>query len=352
MAQSSDELIKREIIQVVGDSRNDCRLRIFPEGSNDDQKLVSDGGLTFQSDTVSYGSCDAGWFYEENNKWIPFIGLEGTDALNRGSSGNAQYQRFHHALGAVKEGYIGVYYLRKGNSIIQPDLYGMAYNASITEKGIYLIINDLNVINDLLDLRLMPIELKKYINDYLIKMKNIYDNSFDLKYKGDWDFFAKKRSTIIKPNYVIKHAARMIRNFTDGSQRAGHIAVGEMYLTKYFFPNKMFYYLFPKMTQDDINYLDKNKSNDKEWYLLRNEPNVKIVCIDELINVPEIIKNNLIKIKDLPTKGDELKIYKSCVKKIEEGLINGMITIKNINDLSNNSNYKLKDDELGMVAEP
>ena len=42
-------------------------------------------------------------------------------------------------------------------------------------------------------------------------------------------------STIIKKNYVIKYAGRMKRNFTDGSQRAGHIAVGEMFLTKYFF---------------------------------------------------------------------------------------------------------------------
>lgn len=328
MAQSSDELIKREIIQAVGSERNGCRLRIFPEGSNDDQKLVAEGGLTFQSDSVSYGSCDAGWFYKENDNWIPFIGLEGTDALNRGSSGNAQYQRFHHALGAVKEGYIGIYYLRKGNSIIQPDLYGMAYNASITEKGVYLIVNDLKVINDLLDLRLQPNMLKAYIDDYLLKMKKIYDDSFKLKYKGNWDAFAKKRSTIIKPNYIIKYAARMIRNFTDGSQRAGHIAVGEMFLTKYFFPNKPFFYLFPKMTQADIDYLDKNKSNDKEWYLLRNEPNVTIVPIDNVVGVPDKIKERLIKIKDLPSKGEALKIYNECVKIIESGLNNGSITIK------------------------
>ena len=329
MAQSSDELIKREIIQSVCYERNKCRLRIFPEGSNNDQKLVSDGGLTFQSDSISYGSCDAGWFFKDGDKWVPFIGLEGTDALNRGSSGNAQYQRFHHALGAVKEGYIGVYYLRKGNSIIRPDLYGMAYNASITEKGVYLIIDDLQIIKDILDLRLTPKDLEKYINDYLLKMKSIYDASFKLKYKNNWDTFSKRRSTIIKPDYIIKYAARMIRNFTDGSQRAGHIAVGEMYLTKYFFPDKKFYYLFPKMTQQDIDYLDKNKGNDKEWFLLRNEPNVTIVPIDNLNGVSNEIKNQLITIKDLPSKGDELKIYNSCVKKIVEGLNNGTITIKN-----------------------
>jgi hypothetical protein len=328
MAQSSDELIKREIIQSIGATRNGCRLRIFPEGSNDDQKLVTDGGLTFQSNRISYGSCDAGWFYQRGVEWRPFIGLEGTDALNRGSSGNAQYQRFHHALGAVKEGYIGVYYLRKGASIIQPDLYGMAYNASMTEKGVYLIINDLQIVKNIIDLRLKPNDLKKYINFYLLKMKRIYDNSFKLKYKGSWDIFAKRRSTIIKDKYVIKYAARMIRNFTDGSQRAGHIAVGEMYLTKYFFPNKKFYYLFPKMTQADLDYLDEHKGNDKEWYLLRNEPNVTIVPIDHLYGVSNEIKNQLLAIKDLPSKGNELKIYNNCVKVIVSGLNSNKIEIK------------------------
>jgi hypothetical protein len=327
MAQSSDALIKREIMQVIGYERNGCRLRIFPEGSNDDQKLVSDGGLTFQSDSISYGSCDAGWFFKENDEWVPFIGLEGTDALNRGSSGNAQYQRFHHALGAVKEGYIGIYYLRKGSSIIQPDLFGMAYNASNVEKGTYLIIDDLQIVKHILDFRLNPIQLNKYLSDYLVKMKNIYDISFKVKYKNNWDIFAKRRSTIIKPNFIIKYAARMIRNFTDGSQRAGHIAVGEMYLTKYFFPNKKFYYLFLKMTQADIDYLDKNKGNDKEWFLLRNEPNVTIISLDNLSGISIEIKQKLIDIKDLPTKGDALNIYNTCVKIIVKGLKNDSISI-------------------------
>ena len=119
----------------------------------------------------------------------------------------------------------------------------------------------------------------------------------------------------------------MIRNFTDSSQRAGHIAVGEMYLTKYFFPNKKFYYLFPKMTRADIDYLDKNKGNDKEWYLLRNEPNVIVVPIDNLIGVSTNLVNNLIKIKDLPSKGDALQVYNACIKIIEDGLNNDSIII-------------------------
>ena len=156
---SSDQIIKYEIMEKVKDFRaNGIVCRIFPEGSDQDQKLISEGGLTFSVNGVNYGSCDAGWFYRkvENGKisYEPIIGLEGTDALNRGSSGDAQYQRFHHALGAVKNGNIGIYYLREGTSVLQPDLYEMAYNATIHEPGpgAYLIIQDLQIVNDILEL--------------------------------------------------------------------------------------------------------------------------------------------------------------------------------------------------------
>ena len=47
MALSSDEIIKREIIETFGDHIGNLHLRIFPESSNDDQVLFTDGGLTF-----------------------------------------------------------------------------------------------------------------------------------------------------------------------------------------------------------------------------------------------------------------------------------------------------------------
>ena len=68
--------------------------------------------MTFSYQKTNYGSCDLAYVDSKTEK--PYLAIEGTDALNRGSSGNAQYQRFHHALGAVKNGFIGVYYLRKG----------------------------------------------------------------------------------------------------------------------------------------------------------------------------------------------------------------------------------------------
>ncbi|MDR1761089.1 MAG: hypothetical protein LBR55_01420, partial [Bacteroidales bacterium] len=266
MALSSDEIIKREIIETLGTSVGDLRLRIFPESSNDDQRLFADGGLTFSHNGVDYGSCDAGWYIRQNSESIPFIGLEGTDALNRKSSGNAQYQRFHHALGAVKNGLIGVYYLKKGIDKIQDDLFGMAVFASRYEAGTYLIIDDLEDLRPILENYNNPEELQKQLQIILDRMEEKFLLKFNKQYGGLWENFAKKRSTIILSDKIIKYAGRMRRNFTDGSQRAGHIAVGEMYLSKYFFYTQTINYLMLKMTADDIEYLDEHKANDKEWY--------------------------------------------------------------------------------------
>lgn len=329
MALSSDEIIKREIIDTLGHSFAGIKLRIFPQSSTEDQKLFADGGLMFGFNGVSYGSCDACWYIDKN--WIdgfngqeidktPIIALEGTDALNRKSSGNAQYQRFHHALGAVKNGSVGVYYLRKGIDKIQEDLFGMAYNASKIEKGSYLIIDDLKIVKELLAQYSKPEQYNKFIDDYLKQMKDIFTANFKDKYDDNWGKFAEKRSTILIDDYVIKYAGRMKRNFTEGSQRAGHIAVGEMYLTKYYFPNKPIYYLFPKMTQNDLEYLDLNKSSDKEWYLLRHEPNIEIKTMDDIQGLNKNTKNSLISIKDKPLKGSVLREFNRCMKEISEGL--------------------------------
>ena len=123
----------------------------------------------------------------------------------------------------------------------------------------------------------------------------------------------------------------MKRNFTDGSQRAGHIAVGEMYLTKYFFPNKKFYYFWPRMTRKDIKFLDTHKPDDKEWKLLRNEPGVEIICIDDLEGVPKGIIKKLNSIKDKPLKGKAIEIFNSSIDSISDLLIKEEIKIKDIN---------------------
>jgi len=337
MAYSSDEIIKREILDTLGHETNGIKLRIFPQSSNEDQKPFSEGGLTFGFNGVSYGSCDAAWYVDE--KWVdglngkeinkrPVIALEGTDALSRNSAGNALYQRFHHALGGVKNGIVGVYYLKKGTQKIQPDLFGMAYFASKVEKGKYLVIDDLSVVKDLLDCYHDPAAFSAYVDAYLEKMHQIFNAKFQQFYNGDWKEFAKKRSTIIKDDYVIKYAGRSRRNFTDGSQRAGHIAVGEMFLTKYYFYDKKFYYLFPKMTREDLEMLDKNKNTDKEWFLLRNEPNVFIKTIDDVEGVDKNTKKKLLQIKDEPLKGDAFTTFNAYTKDIVSKLESGEYRIK------------------------
>ncbi|MFW6026524.1 MAG: hypothetical protein ACOCRX_09290, partial [Candidatus Woesearchaeota archaeon] len=164
-------------------------------------------------------------------------------------------------------------------------------------------------------------ELEEYIDEYMDFMYKIWrKKKFDRLYDRDWNKFASRRSTIIKENenVVIKYAGRNIRNFTEGSQRAGHIAVGEMFLTRYYFYDKDFYYLFARMTEDELQYLDENKADDKEWFLLRNEPNVEIKTMDHLIGLPENVRDDLISVKSKPLKGDDLRTYNSCMKKIVE----------------------------------
>lgn len=334
---SSDQIIKYEIKDKVRKFPG-VDLRIFPDSSNEDQKLVSEGGLTFSYDGIDYGSCDAGWFEIEvvngQRHEKSLIGLEGTDALNRGSAGNAQYQRFHHALGAVKNGHIGIYYLREGDRKLQLDLLEMAYNATIHEPGdgAYLIVQDLEVVNDILQLVVENGRNSSAVNGYLkAYAEKMHDTWYKEKfshYKYDWENFAKARSTIIYDDYIIKYAGRMKRNFTDSSQRAGHIAVGEMYLSKYLFYGKKIYYLCPRMTQEDVDYLDKHKSDDKEWTLLRNEPDVFFVTRDDLVGLPKEIERQFAEITNEPLKGRELRIYNYCVKIMEDGLKRGTIKLK------------------------
>jgi hypothetical protein len=122
---------------------------------------------------------------------------------------------------------------------------------------------------------------------------------------------------------VIKYAARNVPNFTESSQRAGHIAVGEMYLTKYFFPEMTFFYLFPRMSQEDLDLLDRGKATDKEWFLLRNEPGVEIKTIDNVKNLSGSIRSSFLSIKSSPLKGDALKIYKTAVSLMYQEIYSG-----------------------------
>ena len=329
MAVSSDEFVKREIIQEVGDRVGPYTARVFSEGSDDDQKLFSNGGLTFTYQGQDYGSCDCVYVEKINGTDKPILAIEGTDCLSRGSSGNAQYQRFHHVLGAVKQGVFGIYYLRHGDHKVQPDLYGMAYRVGKTYKTPYLIVQDLSVIKDILTLMTKgKAELKAYVDEYQRKTFALYEDKFLKDYKNSWEKFAEKRSTVIFKDYVVKYSARNKLNFTDSAVRAGHIAVGEMFLTKYSFPDKTFFYLWPRMTSKEVAELDRDKSRDKEWQLLRREGNVVIKTIDDLIGLPNDLKLAFEEIKYSALKGESVKKWNSSAKVLHALIKSGKVKVK------------------------
>ena len=72
MAQSSDALVKREIVDMVGSVYKYYKLIIYPESSKDDKIMFGEnGGLTFGVNGIEYGSCDACW--AKNGVWLnPF----------------------------------------------------------------------------------------------------------------------------------------------------------------------------------------------------------------------------------------------------------------------------------------
>ena len=57
---TSDSITKSELIEQFENikDKNGFELRVFPEGSNDDQVLYEDGGCTFAYKGKTYGSCD------------------------------------------------------------------------------------------------------------------------------------------------------------------------------------------------------------------------------------------------------------------------------------------------------
>ena len=333
MAADSDELLKLELKEEIGVrvistcTGEGLNLRMNPDGSTEDQLPWDDGGLTFKHGGLSFGSNDAAYYIDVNGKETAIMALELTDALNRGSRGNAQYQRFHHALGAVRNGVIGVYYLKPGEHEVQPDLYKMALSAWEIHGTPYIITQDLAEIKSLLELWGSQREFESHLDSIRRNMELIFEESFANRYSSDWHVFSKKRSTIIHDDYIIKYSGRWINNFTDGSQRAGHIAVGEMYLSLYLFPNKHLFYLWPKMTADEVNYLDRTKAGDKEWSLLSGEGRVTIVTRDDIRNLPMDIVRDLEEVSHLPGKGEALKTYNRCVKFIVSGLRDGSLSI-------------------------
>jgi hypothetical protein len=323
---TSDQITKQELTNIIlpiKEKYPELEIRIFSEGSDQDQKIFEDGGCTFVHAGKKYGSCDAVLIYKDL-----IIAIEMTDALNRGSSGSAQIQRFHHALGAVKKGYLGIYYLRHGKNTVQPVLYGMAVNCSKYSNGKYLITQDLKIVIRLIEeYAKSKKDYNSYLRDLISKMKEKFDLAFTKNYKDSWENFAEQRSLIIHDKYILKYVSSNYESFTVSSKRAGHITLGEFFLGRYLLEDlllnkKKYIFLLPRLTAADLKKLNEVKNEDKEWLLMNNEPNSSIKTIDDLTGLPKNLYATIQSIKTKPMTNGTLarKKYNKCMNKIVKWL--------------------------------
>ncbi|MGB3346656.1 MAG: hypothetical protein WBA71_05355 [Candidatus Humimicrobiia bacterium] len=339
MAEKSDQIIKNEFSEIG--NINDLELRIFPVGSREDQKHWIEGGLSFGYNSIRYGSCDGAWYREE--KWHdplskkvslqkPILAVEGTLALERGSSGNAQYQRFFHALGAVLSGVIGIYYLRKGKDVLRYDLPKAALNVSEIHGTDYLVVTELDDIKELVESMAQnnQARFQKAVARIKSEMEKYFQVVFQKRFKGDIENYYRSRSIIRLPSGInIKYLAGNYRNFTESSQRGGHIVLGEFLMAKYFLRDP-FYFLLPRLLQVEIRKLDD--SNKKEWQILRNDKLGKLITLHNLKGISGNLKKDILSLKDQPLGGSAeggraKKTWNSLMKILEEGFRNGLTRI-------------------------
>lgn len=342
MAYKSDYIIKQELISSIGEIRK-LKLRIFPGSTREDQIHWVNGGLCFGKLDLLYGSNDGVWYFDE--EWTdpfsgqkadkrPVIAVEGTLALERGSSGNAQYQRFFHALGAVLSGVIGIYYLREGKNPMRYDLPMAALHASEMHKCDYFVTTSLDDVREIVRaIGLHSISSAEY-NDVSkaikTKMLNYFNAALMRIHNGDINDYFRRRSIIrLKDGTNVKCLAGNYRNFTESSQRGGHVILGEFLLAKYFLKKK-FYFLLPRLTSSDISMLDS--SNKKEWKIIRADELGEVITMDDLEGIPIKIRKSILELKNIslggPTCG-RAKIKWNClVKKLKDLIEKEVINIK------------------------
>jgi len=355
----TDTAIKR-MLDGIGDQGNLKRRRFFGS-SRLDQELWSNGGLSFGINGLVYGSCDFAWYADE--QWTdpysglrcdkkPYLVIEGTDCLNTRSWGNAQIQRFHHALGPFLCGINAVYFLNPGTHSMRPYLPAAAYYASMNQRqrgnrGSYLVTDDINDIRDLVvTMATSGIESSEFegkVDGILQKMIEYFNRTFRKPtFHSDWEEYLKTRAITKTPQgFWVKDLGPRKRSMTDSSVRYGHIVLGEALTTEYllmgsgmFDPEtQIFYYLFPLMERSDVRDLDSILVSDKEWRLMRRAGHPwKIITLDDLEGVDQSIRRQIderFKIANLNTCKREWAAVKNSIR---EGLRSGMITIRETAD--------------------
>lgn len=360
MAYDSDAKVKETLKDISRDAKlRNLILRVFDE-SNEDQKHWTKGGLTFGPLSCFYGSNDTGWFLKkpyivENKKisdFTPVIIVEGSYGTETGNIGSAQYARFSHALGAVMEGFIGVYFVPFQSTYRKSDgsettayvRYNMLYaalNASEMEKGEYLFIDAHN--RKLMEefLRILDEGNKEKIKAEIEKIKKIMKEFADKHSSAGrmrYLYSNSKVGKLLMFNVVAysNYNYRTKTRYKAGSFRNGHTIIGDA-LLNYYWHKKPFELTLARFTHDDCKKLDTYKK--KEWLLLRTFPNFTVITLDDLEFNDSGLKKELYDFLDeLPLLGEKLIKKNVLRKKIFEGFKYGTIKI-NYNKVKENE-YK------------
>lgn len=349
MAYDSDTRVKECLKDISRNAKlKNLTLRVFDE-SNEDQKHWTKGGLTFGPLSCFYGSNDAGWFLKkpyiiENKKisdFTPVIIVEGSYGTETGNTGSAQYARFSHALGAVVEGFIGVYFVpfqstyRKADgsettAYVRYDMLYAALNACEIEKGEYLFIDAYNT--KLMEefLTILDEGNKDKIKEEIGKIKKIMKDFADKHSSAErrqYLFNNSKVGKLLMFNVVSFSAYNYRTNtkYKAGRFRNGHTIVGDA-LLNYYWHKKPFELILARFTHDDCKKLDEHKM--KEWLLLRTFPNIKVITLDDLEFKDSNLKKELYDFLDeLPLLKEKLIKKNVLAKKISEGFKHGTIKI-------------------------
>ncbi|OLS27446.1 MAG: hypothetical protein HeimC2_11090 [Candidatus Heimdallarchaeota archaeon LC_2] len=353
----SDDFIKEHLRKKLDLRKFHSRVYLGTGSEKSDQELWINSGLTFSYERLIYGSNDFGiykdhsnWYDPDNDKSVkeePVVIIEGTDALNRGSSGDAQAQRLHHLYASAKLSIISIYYLHPGkHSLFGPMVGAMYYFSKLNQKemnnskAVILVTSKLDDIQNIVDNLDNDSKLKTVINGVLSKMKLYFDNFFNRKYKSNWDKFYEKNQAGITENgnYFYLSAIRAPHPKTKKPpwSDSHHRAASLPFMYKYLLlgdprnRNKKFYFIVPLFTRDEISKMNKSKLSDKEWKIFTGKYHSwDIITPEEIITqnieifnrIDYLQKNNLNK---NPFRSEK-EIYFTS---ISDGLANGTMKIK------------------------
>jgi len=352
MGYDSDAEIKSMIRGIEERTRineSPIRLRLFPPDSRADQESWINGGLCFGHIDMMYGACDAVWYRESTRPWydpmnkkysalneIPILAIEGTLALERRSSGSAQYQRFSHALGAVLSGVTGVYYLRKSRTVskMRYDLPKAALNASQIHGAPYLVTNEIQDIEDLIgsikrnDTR----ERDRVVARIKQEMENYYQINCPSEY-FDIERYCDGRSTAkMNDSNYLKILSTNIENLTTAQKRGGHILLGEYLIAKYMLNvtrfDKQIWCFLPRLTRRDI--ADLNASNKKEWRILWHDSGGRVVTLEDFEGVNSSFSDTIAGMRDKPLDRSSryYEEWREIVQKLMQQIHDGTIHFK------------------------